>query len=106
MYIMQYSDLYTTKLIGNQSDILNEAFTRLTSQIMSHMSPTPCSQLYAMPYLYTTVRNIRCRPMYFAERLKAAMKGLGTADKDLIRIIVSRSEVSYAVKTISSKEKM
>lgn len=40
------------------------------------------------------VKIIRCRPMYFAERLKKAMKGLGTADKHLIRVIVSRSEVT------------
>lgn len=43
--------------------------------------------------LRAIVMNIRCRPMYFAEKLKAAMKGLGTDERTLIRIIVSRSEI-------------
>jgi len=39
------------------------------------------------------VQSLKCRPKYFAERLKESMKGLGTADRDLIRVIVSRSEI-------------
>ncbi|XP_033754310.1 annexin A4-like [Pecten maximus] len=43
--------------------------------------------------LYTLVMCIKFPPRYFAKRLTMMMKGLGTADSDLIRIIVSRSEI-------------
>ncbi|OWF40346.1 annexin A13-like [Mizuhopecten yessoensis] len=43
--------------------------------------------------LYTLVMCIKFPPRYFAKRLIMTMKGLGTADSDLIRIIVSRSEI-------------
>ncbi|XP_064624237.1 annexin A5-like [Lineus longissimus] len=43
--------------------------------------------------LAALVCNIRCRPMYFAQRLRDAMKGLGTDDKTLIRVVVSRAEI-------------
>lgn len=37
---------------------------------------------------------IRDRPTFFAERIHKAVAGLGTRDSTLIRVIVSRSEVS------------
>ena len=40
-----------------------------------------------------TARCVHSRPMYFAEKLYKSMKGIGTDDTTLIRIIVSRSEV-------------
>ncbi|KAM9364375.1 annexin A11a isoform 2-T2 [Pholidichthys leucotaenia] len=43
--------------------------------------------------MLAVVKCIKNTPAYFAERLYKAMKGAGTNDKTLIRIMVSRSEV-------------
>ena len=40
-----------------------------------------------------TVMSARNRPEYFADKLYKSMKGAGTNDSTLIRIVVSRSEV-------------
>lgn len=46
--------------------------------------------------LLAVVKSIRSRPAYFAELINDSMKGMGTRDTDLIRLIVSRSEVDLA----------
>uniref|UniRef100_A0A8D0GFJ3 Annexin n=1 Tax=Sphenodon punctatus TaxID=8508 RepID=A0A8D0GFJ3_SPHPU len=43
--------------------------------------------------MLAVVRCIRSTPEYFSDRLFKAMKGLGTKDNTLIRIMVSRSEI-------------
>ncbi|VDM93776.1 unnamed protein product [Onchocerca ochengi] len=47
--------------------------------------------------LIALVKNIQNQPGYFAFELYQAMKGLGTNEKDLIRIIVSRSEIDLTL---------
>ncbi|XP_069799250.1 annexin A4 [Dendropsophus ebraccatus] len=43
--------------------------------------------------LLAIVKCLRSRPAYFAERLYKSMKGLGTDDNTLIRVMVSRCEI-------------
>ncbi|VDM96993.1 unnamed protein product [Thelazia callipaeda] len=43
------------------------------------------------------VDNIQNKPRFFAKLLYDSMKGLGTIDHQLIRIIVSRSEIDLAL---------
>ena len=45
----------------------------------------------------TVVMCVRSRPQYFAERLYKSMKGAGTDDDTLVRVVVSRSEVGHVV---------
>jgi annexin A7/11 len=43
--------------------------------------------------MLTIVKCAQNSPAYFAEKLYNSMKGLGTSDRDLIRVVVTRSEV-------------
>ncbi len=48
------------------------------------------------------MKYVRDAPAFFAERLHKSMAGAGTEDSDLIRLIVSRSEVRKHSDTVAA----
>ena len=52
------------------------------------------------PLSVSIVMCVRSRPAYFAERAYQSMKGAGTDDATLVRVVVSRSEVTHYKKCL------
>lgn len=69
-----------------------DAYSRVSGKDIEHAIKSEMSGDLATGML-TIVRMIRSKHGYFAERLYQSMKGLGTDDRTLIRIVVSRCEV-------------
>lgn len=59
----------------------------IESAIKSEMSGDLCTGMLAI------VRCVKSRSAYFAEKLYKSMKGAGTDDKTLVRVVVTRCEV-------------
>ena len=50
-------------------------------------------QILSVVFITPAVKSVRDRPAYFAEKLYKSMKGAGTDEHTLTRIMVTRSEI-------------
>jgi len=116
-------DIYVKVTLPSHAINSYHKHTRLLNEMCTLPSSMKCLVIFVMACrllvryglcLYTlywllkwcvnTVKCVHSRPMYFAEKLYKSMKGAGTDDTTLIRIIVSRSEVEvmfYSVTDLS-----
>lgn len=78
---------------------LFEEYQKQTKKTMEDSIKSEMSGNLAKTYL-ALINNIRGRPAYFAREVKKALKGLGTDEHTLNRIIVSRCEID----TVQIKE--
>ena len=72
------------------SHLISKSYQHHLSKIILNTKRKPPSSAYNISCL--SVRCIKDKPAYFAKTLQKCMKGLGTADSPMIRIIVSRCE--------------
>ena len=56
-----------------------------------------CQVISHLKHLSFAVQCALNRPAFFAERLYYSMKGAGTDDSTLVRIVVARSEVRLSL---------
>ncbi|KAI1898249.1 hypothetical protein AGOR_G00070390 [Albula goreensis] len=83
-------------LLGNRSvthlRMVFDEYQKLTEKSIEESIKSELSGDFERLML-AVVQCIRSVPMFFAKRLYKSMKGLGTADNTLIRIMISRSEL-------------
>ncbi|XP_058264339.1 annexin A6 isoform X1 [Hemibagrus wyckioides] len=83
-------------LLGNRSvthlQLVFDKYLELTEKSIEDSIKSELSGDFERLML-AIVQCVRSRPMFFAKRLYKSMKGLGTDDNTLIRIMVSRSEI-------------
>lgn len=75
-----------------QVTIIFHEYEKISGKTIEHLMKSKVSGA-VLNGLLTTVKTIRNRPAYFAERLKIAISGWGTDNDTLIRIILSRCEI-------------
>ncbi|XP_060572316.1 annexin-B12-like [Ruditapes philippinarum] len=78
-------DFYQLRAIYNQ-------YVKIAQADIRHAVDSETSGDYRRG-LKAVAQSVMNRPKYFAERLMKAMKGLGTDEETLIRIVASRSEI-------------
>ena len=87
----------------------------------TRMQPVKSSQLYVetdksnineslsvcvLSFMFPlAVKSVRFRPVFFADRLYNSMKGLGTDDETLVRVMVSRAEKDLVQIKMAFKDK-
>lgn len=81
-----------TKSSLEHLELLFEEYKKLTDRAIEQALKTELSGKY-YEALSAIVEYVRSPPRFFARRLYEAMRGLGTDDAALIRIIVSRAEI-------------
>ncbi|XP_021693127.1 annexin B10 isoform X2 [Aedes aegypti] len=81
-----------TRSSFEQLELLFDEYKKLTQRAIEQALNAELSGKF-YEALSAIVEYVRSPPRFFAKRLYEAMRGLGTDDSTLIRIIVSRSEV-------------
>ncbi|XP_066506677.1 annexin A4 [Hoplias malabaricus] len=84
----------TVLCVRNRSHLLKvfEEYKRISGRDIEDSIKREMSGCLEETFL-AIVRCIKSKPAFFAERLYKSMKGLGTTDSILIRVMVSRAEV-------------
>jgi annexin A7/11 len=83
--IFATQDFYTLRVVYDQ-------YVKLSQNDLLNVVKEETSGHYKKG-LTAIIQSVKCRPMFFAERLYKSMKGMGTKDSTLIRIVISRSEL-------------
>ncbi|NXX87094.1 ANXA4 protein, partial [Urocolius indicus] len=90
-HLLRVFDVY--RGIANK-DITDSIKSEMSGDLEDALpSPSVFIHLNTLLLVSLTVKCTRNKPAYFAERLYKSMKGLGTDDNTLIRVMVSRSEI-------------